>query len=100
MTCGGLALPTRVNTCSIVVGAAFALEAGIVPNPREPSWGLAMKIARPQPTFAFLEQRLANQTRRLAQGVRARTLTKAEAAPLRQRLSAAQVGLDGNGLHA
>lgn len=53
-------------------------------------------------SFASLEQRIANQTRRINQGVRAGTLTQEEAAPLRSRLSRAQERIqndafDGNG---
>lgn len=58
---------------------------------------------RPQPTFASLEQRVANQERRINQGVQRGTLTEAEASSLKQRVEAAKVGLeadtfDGNGL--
>lgn len=64
-----------------------------------------MKTAsvRPQPTFAKLEQRVANQERRINEGVRNGSLTDTEASSLRQRVEAAKVGLeadrfDGNGL--
>jgi ribosomal protein S20 len=58
---------------------------------------------RPQPTFASLEQRVANQERRINEGVRSGTLTETEATSLRQRVEAAKVGIeadrfDGNGL--
>ena len=53
-------------------------------------------------SFASLEQRIANQTRRINQGVRAGTLTGDEASSLRSRLSRAQERIqndafDGNG---
>jgi hypothetical protein len=38
-------------------------------------------------SFASLEQRIANQTRRINQGVRAGTLSQEEANPLRARLA-------------
>lgn len=58
---------------------------------------------RPQPTFASLEQRIANQERRINDGVRNGTLTESEASSLRSRVEAARVGIeadrfDGNGL--
>lgn len=56
-----------------------------------------------QPTFTSLEQRVANQERRINEGVRNGSLTDTEASSLRQRVEAAKVGLeadrfDGNGL--
>jgi polyhydroxyalkanoate synthesis regulator phasin len=64
-----------------------------------------MKTAsvRPQPTFSSLEQRVANQERRINEGVRNGSLTETEASSLRQRVEAAKVGIeadkfDGNGL--
>ncbi len=59
--------------------------------------------ARPQPTFASLEQRIANQERRINEGLRSGKLTAEEAAPLQERVAAARTGLeadkfDGNGL--
>lgn len=64
-----------------------------------------MKTSAPsrQPSFASLEQRIANQQRRINEGVRSGSLTKEEASPLQARLTAAQTGLeadrfDGNGL--
>lgn len=64
-----------------------------------------MKTSAPirQPSFAALEQRIANQQRRINEGVRSGSLTKEEASPLQERLGAARTGLeadrfDGNGL--
>ena len=64
-----------------------------------------MKTSAPtrQPSFASLEQRIANQQRRITEGLRSGSLTKEEASPLQERLGAAKTGLeadrfDGNGL--
>lgn len=59
--------------------------------------------ARHQPTVASLEQRIANQERRINEGIRSGKLTAEEAAPLQERVAAAKKGLeadafDGNGL--
>ncbi len=56
-----------------------------------------------QPTFASLTQRIANQERRINEGVRSGSLTDPEAASLRERVKAAKAGIDadafdGNGL--
>ena len=50
-----------------------------------------------QPTIGSLEQRIANQERRINQGVKAGTLTQDEAKGLRDRLHQAQQGFEKDG---
>lgn len=58
-----------------------------------------MKTTTTKTSFGHFEQRVANQERRIRQGLAAGTLTQAEAAPLQQRLDAAKAqlkdGFDG-----
>lgn len=53
--------------------------------------------ARSNPSFGHLEQRVANQERRINQGVRAGTLSNEEATSLRSRLSDVQQRLQTDG---
>ena len=46
-----------------------------------------------QPTFSSLTQRIANQERRINEGVRSGSLTDTEAASLRERVKAAKAGI-------